>query len=368
MSHLEILDSRVAEDIRILDHDTNRKLPAWFFVPQAVIAVSDTTETRRFLHELVAMENELQEFETAGLFIPQMFYTDPAPRGKEYTGYKQKIRQGRAQLVSRSANKFPKTNSQIKAHLAPIAPIALGYEVNYFDQESSAVYGQDIDRDGMLDTRTGILEGADFTGHFGGETPDGVIVNGFIDFLNGGSADAIKAGTSFYKLAASTGANSSKLWAQKSGKEIFEEFGRFMHFGFKNTMSKRMYNKVSFGFNLSEPLMTKTLIDEDNGINTTMTVERAIRLKYPNTQLIVNPNLDNIKHALTTGETWDGGADDNALFGWNDNRSNYKLILDPINVIRPYTHSGFVTEINVFSLVSSFMPKSLVDFGYMKEL
>lgn len=365
---LELLDSRVLSDIQIKDHDTGRMLPPWFLLPQAVIALSDSTNTRRFLHEVVAMENELQEFETAGLFFPKMFYTEAAPRGKAFIGYKQKIRQGQAKLLSRSANKFPRTDSQIKAHLAPIAPIGLSYEINYFDREEAEVLGQDLDREGMYDTREGIMEGIDKVFHFGGATPDGEIVKGVLEFLNGGGADEITDGTTFYKITLTTG-DSGNTWALKTGKEIFEEIGGAMAYGFKKTMGKRMYNKMAIGFNANDSFMTKTLIDEDNGINTTMTVDQAVKKKYPDLQVIVNPNLDNINLValgLSLQETWNGGSDDNAVLFWNDSKSNYRLIVDAINVLRPYEHSGFTTVTNAFGLVSSFMPKKLTDFAYIK--
>lgn len=349
--------------IVVKDSESGAQFPINFFIPENALALADAATAQAWLHELLQLEQQMQEYETAGTFFDKCFFTSPAPRGKRYIGYKQMVREGQAQLVSRSATDFPVIDTGATIHTAPICPIASAYTVNYFESQEYAVLNgaQSLDAEGAMASRESIIEQIDYSVWFGGKSPDGLILTGFIDYLNGGGATQVAAGTSIYKKALSTG-TSGNTWALKTGKEIYEEASDLLYQVFLNNKGKRMANKLLMGLTNYGAFSTKTLIDENNGINTTMTAEDAIRKKYPNLVIVVVPWLDAITHT-NSNETWSAA---NAVVAFNDQRTNYSLVVDPYTTLRPYENKGFVTKVNNFGLVSSFMLKRPTDFVYVK--
>lgn len=349
--------------ITVQDKETGVKFPIEMFIPRDALSLADTATATKWLHELLQLEQQAQQYETAGTFFDKMFYTSPAPRGKRYVGYKQMVREGQARLISRSETDFPTVDTGATIHTAPIVPVGSAYTVNYFEsQEYDNMSGaQSLDAEGAIASRESIIESIDYSIHFGGKNPDGLILTGFMDYLNGGAADQVADGSSIYKKTLSTG-TSGNTWVLKTGKEIYEEVSDLLYQVFLNTKGKRMANKLIMGLTNFGAFSTKVLIDEANGINTTMTAEDAIRKKYPGLQIVVNPWFDAITHT-NAYETWTAA---NGVVAYNDQRTNYLLVVEPFNTLRPYENKGFVTKVNNFGLVSSFMLKRPTDFVYVK--
>lgn len=354
---MKVLDKN---KLTFLDKASGAKFPATFWVPPDAFALADAATATKWVHELLEVEKQAQEYETAGTFFDRMFFTSPAPRGKRYVGYKQMVHEGRAKLISRSETDFPVVDTGATLHTAPIVPVGSAYTVNYFEsQEYEVMNGaQSIDAEGAIASRECIIETIDYSIHFGGKSPDGMLLTGFIDYLNGGGANQIAAGTSIYKKALSTG-DSGNTWALKTGNEIYEEMTDLMFQIFKNTLGKRMANKVIMGLTAYRYFSTKILVE--SGLTTTTSAEEAFKKKYPGVQIVINPHFDAITHT-NSHETLTSA---NVVVAYNDQRTNYLLIVEPFNTLRPYEHKGFSTKVNNFGLVSSWMLKRPTDFCYV---
>lgn len=349
------------DKLSVKDSETGVKLPANFFIPDSALALADGATAASWLHELLQLEAKAQEYETAGTYFDKAFFTSPAPRGKRYMGYKQMVREGQAQLLSRSATDFPVIDFGATIHTAPICPVGSAYTVNYFEnQEYDVMRGaQSLDEEGAIGCRESNIEKIDYSVWWGGKSPDGLILTGFIDYLNGGGATQVGNGSSIYKKALSTG-TSGNTWALKTGNEIRDEASDLLYQVFFNTKSKRIGNKLMMGLTNYGPFSTKPLTE--NGVTLNMTAEDALKKKYPGLVIVVNPWLDAITHT-NSHETWSG---QNAVIAYNDQRTNYILVVEPHNILRPYENKGFVTKVNTFGLVSSFMLKRPTDFVYVK--
>lgn len=354
---MKVLDKN---KLTVLDKESGVKFPATFFVPPDAFALADAATASKWVHELLQIEAQAQAYETVGTFYDQMFFTSPAPRGKRYVGYKQMVREGRAKLISRSETDFPVVDTGATLHTAPIVPVGSAYTVNYFEsQEYEVMNGaQSIDAEGAIASRESIIETIDYSVLFGGKSPDGLLLTGFLDYLNGGGNTQIDAGTSIYKKALSTG-TSGNTWALKTANEIYTEVSDLLYQVFKNTKGKRMANKMIMGLTAYGYFSTKVM--EESGITTTMTAEDAIKKKYPGLQMVINPWFDAITHT-NSNETLTAA---NVVVAYNDQRTNYLLIVEPFNTLRPYEHKGFSTKVNNFGLVSSWMLKRPTDFCYV---
>src|SRR3989344_6373134 len=188
------------------------KRPASWYLPHTILEVLDTNSTRFLLHELTQMEAQFAEFQTQGISFPELCMVESIASGFDYVSYKQKLKDGQAQFMSRNATDFPKISMGMRPYTSAVIPVGVGFDVNLFEQQAAQRFGMSIDTEGLADCAEYIDKKLDESWHSGGTNPDGLVNKGIFDYMNGGADAEIAAGTSIYNTPLSVGAGGN-TWA-----------------------------------------------------------------------------------------------------------------------------------------------------------
>lgn len=349
----------------LFDEKTGRKTPASWVLPTAMLEVADTNATRLLLSEVTKLEARFAEYQFQGTTYRELFAVEPTEKGVDYAGYKQKLKDGKAEFLSRNATSFPTTSVGMVPHIKPIIPIGIAYTINFFEEEALNRWGMSVEDDGPEDCAQYIDQKLDEAAHSGGKNPDGLEIEGVFDWMNGGGSFAT-SGRSFYEVPLGTGV-SGNTWALKTGAEIYTDIALGVNSIYKNSVKNATCKVVAMGMAAHQHFVTK-LIDTDNG---TRQLEAVVRAAFPRVQFVVDPWLDAITHTKGAGggannETWDGNAGSGAVLFLDNDRSNMIFRARPREILRPYEVSGFTTKVNTFGMTGGLQVKRTYAGAYMK--
>lgn len=348
--------------IYVKDSQSGFKNPASWYIPDSVLAVLDSTSTQHLLHEVTEMEAEFVNQQFEATTYKDLCPVVPIASGFDYVAYKKKLQTGQAEFLSRNATDFPKIGRGVVPVLGHVIPIGIGYDINFFQQQSAQRFGISIDAEGMRDCADYIDRKLNEAFFYGGLNPEGLMVQGLFDYFNGGGAAQIAAGTSIYKVALSTGA-SGNTWALKTGQEIYNDWSSLADSLWINSKKNCMTRKVGMGFNAWAELGKKSIAFDDGRI---IKVRKHIMEEYPDVQIIVDSAFDAINFSETANETWDGNAGSGAIVALDDRTTNMQFRANDREILRPYEHKGFNTTVNTFGLTGGYQLKRAYAGAYMK--
>jgi hypothetical protein len=351
-------------ELYIVDSKSGLKNPSSWYINPQMLQVMDNNSTRLLLHEITQMEARFAEFEMQGLSFPEMCSVVPIESGFDYVGYKQQIKTGQAEFLSRNATSFPKATSGLIPNITPVIPIGICYQINYFEEASARRFGMSVDADGMMMAAEFIDQKLDEAFHFGGRNPDNLEIKGLVDYLNGGADAQINAGTSVHKVTLGTG-QSGNTWALKTGREILEDVGNLIAAVWVNSSKRKRANKLAMGLNAWQQLNKKTLLTEEGTVARLLPYLEAT---YGDVRFVVDPYLDRINFTGTANETWDGQAGSSAVIAYEDAPTNIQFRASRREILRPYEYSGFTTTVNTFGLTAGTQIKNTYSMAYMKGI
>jgi hypothetical protein len=351
-------------EITIVDTETGLVYPASWYIPDHILILQDTNQTRHMLHELTEIEAEFAEYETEGTTFAESGSVKSIAAGFNAVAYKQKLKDGKAAFLSRNATSFPTVTQGMRPYHTDIIPMGVAYDINFFEQQAAARFGISIDVEGVQDCAEYIDNLLEEAWHKGGLNPEGLLVKGSFDWFNGGGANEIAAGTSIYKVALSTG-DAGNTWALKTGNEIAVDVARGVEAVRVNSKNKATCNKIKLGLQANATLGEKFFVAE-GGI--AIPLRRYLKETYPDIMWVVSSYYDAIDFDGTPQETWDGNAGSGAVHFYADSPNNFKFLANRREILRPYEGPrGFQTaKVNTYGLTGGIQMRRTYTQAYMK--
>jgi len=342
-----------------------RKNPASWYIPQQVLEVITDSHTKYMLHELTQMEAQFAEEDYENVLFPRLGTVEPIASGFDYVAYKQRLKLGgQAEFLSRTATNFPTADNGMKPYISPVIPIGIAYTVGFFEQATAQRFGLSLDMQGMQDCAEHIDIKLEEAWHKGALNPDGLLIKGFFDYLNGGGATELAAGTSIYKSTLGTG-QAGNTWALKTGLEILRDIETLIEDVTYNSKGAASVKKVLMGFASHKELGRKDIVTEDGRL---LRMRPYLAETYPQIEFIPDSYLDLISFTGPTQETWDGGATTNAVIAYDDRPTHFKFRANRREIIRPYeTSGGFqAVKVNTYGLTAGIQMRKTYGATYMK--
>jgi hypothetical protein len=348
-------------NIFVTDSKGNKR-PASHYLSREMLDVMDSTGTKLTLEQLTQMEAQFAAYEFQSVSYPKLFSVSPIASGFDYVAYKQRLVDGRAEFISRNATDFPTTTSGMRPYVTPVIPIGMAYTVNYFEEASLNRFGMSVEQDGPMDCAEFIDQKLDEAAHKGGQNPDGLIIKGIFDYLNGGGQTQIDAGETIYKVTLGTG-DAGNTWALKTGSEIYQDIANGIMAVQVNSKLKSVCKVVAMGLTPWQEFNKKLIVDE-NGSN--VLLASVVQRAFPGVAFVPDPYLDLISFDGTPHETWNGSAGSSAVLFLDNSPNNMQFRASTREILRPYETKGFTTKVNTFALTAGLQLKRAYSGAYMK--
>lgn len=356
----------------IKDSKTGHKNPANWYLPPAVIAALETlkdseNQTRFLLHEVTQFEAEFIEQESEDATYKELFHVPPVPNGFDFMGYKEKLKTGQAEFISRNATSFPKSSAGIRPNFSAIIPVGMGFDTNYFEQQKAQRFGMNVDAEGLRDCAEYIDDKLNEGAYFGARNPDGLEVKGLFDFCNGGGAN-VDVGKSFAKVAVTPGDGGSTA-ADMTGKELADNLLDLIDNPFYISRKKARARVVGVGLDLWKIMGKKSVIMEaDSGGSIYKSVRDYLQKERPDVKWVVDSFFDSVNFNQTDSETWDGEAGSGCAVALDNRETCMQYPASDREILRPYETRGFVTTTNTYGLTAGLQVKKIYAGSYMKGL